>query len=69
METEVLTRSLNFLKAVHQGLSALDDELATIPQNRQIRQGGRVNLDGLGDMEWLEQFRYVTIFVASSSMY
>ena len=56
METEILASRLAFDRFLLDILEKLDEEQA-IKNAGRYRPGGKVDLDSLGDDQWLEQFR------------
>jgi hypothetical protein len=55
MESEILRAALSFNTLLADLLEALDEQW--IMNQGRFRPGGRIDLNTLGDMVWLEQFR------------
>ncbi|KAJ3534442.1 hypothetical protein NMY22_g6924 [Coprinellus aureogranulatus] len=57
METEILENELSFYSFLSDVLDAVEEEQVK-DEIARYRPGGRVNLNELGDTQWLEQFRF-----------
>ena len=57
METTIITARLKLLQSFRDALDAIDEASMDVDDLGRMREGGKVNLDQLGDDVWLEQFR------------
>lgn len=57
METTIITARLKLLQSFQDTLDAVDEASMDVDNPGRIWEGGKVNLNQLGDDVWLEQFR------------
>lgn len=57
METTIITARFKLLQSFWDALDAVDEASMDVDDLGRMWEGGKVNLDQLGDDVWLEQFR------------
>ena len=57
METTIITARFKLLQSFWDALDAVDEASMDVDDLGRMWEGGKVNLDQLGDDVWLEQFQ------------